>query len=337
MFKGGFKRMNQVFHEDYCKSCFAYVVNLFGSSVSVIDVDTLKVIATIPVHEFPWDVAITPNGKRAYVTTGSLTFNITDFIEVIDTKYNNVINSIPVGNEILRADPLDISITPNGKFAYISNFASNNVTVIDTRTNTVADTVISASFVRPQGVAITPNGRYVYIMNAVGDTVSVIDIKTNTVVDTIAVGHTPLDADITPDGKYVYVTNYESNSVSVICTRYNTVIDIIAVGEGPDGIVISPDGERVYVANDFGSTEEVGTVSVIDRSRNKVIDTIPVGHFPVEVALTPDGKLLFVTNLNDNTVSVIDTCKNIIIRTIFVGEGPVSVAITPVFGEDKHE
>jgi DNA-binding beta-propeller fold protein YncE len=58
---------------------FAYVANGNGNSVSVIDTDPASatfdtVVAIIPVGfspSSPIGVAITPDGKRAYVTLGS--------------------------------------------------------------------------------------------------------------------------------------------------------------------------------------------------------------------------------------------------------------------------
>ena len=62
--------------------------------------------------------------------------------------------------------------------AYITNNQSNNVSVIDTRTNEVTATVpVGAG---PWGVAVSPDGRKVYTANWYY-TVSVIDTATNAV------------------------------------------------------------------------------------------------------------------------------------------------------------
>ncbi|MFF9073853.1 YncE family protein, partial [Streptomyces sp. NPDC014872] len=47
----------------------AYVANVSSNSVSVIDTATNAVVGSpIPVGDNPLDVAVTPNGQRAYVT-----------------------------------------------------------------------------------------------------------------------------------------------------------------------------------------------------------------------------------------------------------------------------
>ncbi|MET8645927.1 cytochrome D1 domain-containing protein, partial [Streptomyces sp. NPDC004675] len=121
--------------------------------------------------------------------------------------------------------------------AYVANGGSGNVSVIDTRTNTVVATVPVGS--GPQGVASTPNGRRVYVANRGSNTVSVIDTRTNTVVATIPVGTMPLGIAITPNGRRVYVANVLSG-VSVIDTRTNTVVATVPVGGTLAGVAITP-------------------------------------------------------------------------------------------------
>src|SRR5258708_749409 len=74
--------------------------------------------------------------------------------------------------------------------AYISSNASNNVSVIDTRTNTVVGSPIPVG-AAPFGVAASPDGRFVYVANVVSNTVSVINAVTNQVSSTIQVGTAP--------------------------------------------------------------------------------------------------------------------------------------------------
>ncbi len=52
------------------------------------------------------------------------------------------------------AGPRSVAITPDGAFAYVTNFNSNDVSVIATASNTVVATVPVGTL--PTGVAITP-------------------------------------------------------------------------------------------------------------------------------------------------------------------------------------
>jgi YVTN family beta-propeller protein len=244
--------------------------------------------------------------------------------------------------------------------AYIPNSGSDNVSVIDTATNTVVATIPVGS--EPIGVAVSPDGSKVYVTNSnLGPgSVSVIDTATNTVVATIPVGSEPIGVAVSPvqrkrederergdggrrerepDGSKVYVANgavfitngtFLPGTVSVIDTAINTVVATIPVGVGPFGVAANPDGSKVYVTN----TELVPTnVSVIDTETNTVVATIPVGFGGVGpiagVAVTPDGSKLYVANTNPGGVSVIDTATNTLTATIPLSVDANAVAVTP--------
>ncbi|MGH7771978.1 MAG: YncE family protein, partial [Candidatus Binatia bacterium] len=101
--------------------------------VSVIDTQTNSVVATVNFGFLvsPTEVAITPDGTRAYVATcaseGCL--EPRGHITVIDTASNAIVATIPLGNYW----PEGIAFTPDGKRAYVADgCCSRNVYVIDT-------------------------------------------------------------------------------------------------------------------------------------------------------------------------------------------------------------
>jgi YVTN family beta-propeller protein len=218
--------------------------------------------------------------------------------------------------------------------AYIANSVSDNVSVIDTATNTVTATIPVGN--SPEGVAVSPDGSKVYVANYDSNTLSVINTATNTVTATIPVGVSPSGVAVTPDGTKVYVANEDiahpsgivgPGTVSVIATAANTVTATIPVGRAPGGVAVTPDGTKVYVANAFSNS-----VSVIDTATNTVTTTIPA-ETPAGVAVTPDGSKVYVTNsIEFGTVSVIATATDTVIATIALHAGGASaagVAVTP--------
>ena len=122
---------------------YAYVTNQDGDTVSVIDLRTDAVTATIPVGAWPTDVVLTPMDDRAYVTNLN-----SDDVSVIDTRTDAVTATIPVG-----LWPRDVAFTPEGDRAYVANQDSDTVSVIDTKTETVTSTIPVGS--DPMGLAIT--------------------------------------------------------------------------------------------------------------------------------------------------------------------------------------
>ena len=87
----------------------AYVINQRSGDMSVIDLATRTVTATVPIASILTDIAITPDGAIAYVTLPGV-----DQVFEIELATNTVTASVPVQN-----GPVDVAITPSGAFAYV--------------------------------------------------------------------------------------------------------------------------------------------------------------------------------------------------------------------------
>ncbi|MCC4769119.1 PGF-pre-PGF domain-containing protein [Methanosarcina sp. DH2] len=221
--------------------------------------------------------------------------------------------------------------SPMAQHAYVTNYDSNAVSVIDTVTNTITTVVNVGAY--PWGVAINPEGTKVYVAKADGN-VSVIDTVTNNVTATVEVGSSPYGIAVSPDGTKVYVTNngnlkFPGKTVSVIDTANNTVTATINVGNWPCGVAVSPDGTKVYVTNSSSPEVLNNSVSVIDTATNTVISTVNVGSYPTGITVNPEGTRVYVTKGSSNTVSVIDIATNKITATVDVGIIPLGVAVSP--------
>ncbi|MGW5609040.1 YVTN family beta-propeller repeat protein [Streptomyces sp. NPDC003753] len=223
---------------------------------------------------------------------------------------------------VVAPSPARAATTGN---AYVANFTSNTVTVIDTTTNTPTTTIPVG--VNPDSIAITPDNAHAYVSNRNSNTVSVIDTTTNTVSTTIT-GFTggPQGIAIAPNGLHAYVITF-AGPVYVIDTTTNMITTTITLASGADPrfLAITPDSKFVYVT-ELG----LGQVQVIDATSNSITDTIPGFIQPSGIAITPDGKFAYVADFGANAVSVIDTATNTIVAgPIPVGNGPYGLAITP--------
>ena len=193
-------------------------------------------MATIPLlfPDQPRGVAITPDGRFAYVTSAS-----SQNVLVIDTASNTVVDTVTVTTAFA---PTGIAVTPDGHFAYVAHSFTSSavprsiVSVIDTASNTVVATVPMDE--ASSGVAITPDGRFAYVTSA--DNVLVIDTARNTVVATVTVGSGPRGVAITPDGRFAYAANDSSGTVSVIDTASNTVVATVPTTLRGQGLAVSP-------------------------------------------------------------------------------------------------
>lgn len=142
----------------------------------------------------------------------------------------------------VNSSPLSALITPNGTEVYISNNASDTVSVISTATDTVIATVSVGS--KPDALAVSPDGKKVYVGQHGGD-VSVIDTATKA-VSTIPTGSPVRDLAMTPDGTKIYLA-MEFSGLKKIITSTNSVSPVESPGGCPEGVAVTPDGLFLYV------------------------------------------------------------------------------------------
>src|SRR5947199_8329272 len=107
----------------------AYVSNNGDNTVSVISLDTLDVVATIPVGRSPAFLDVAPDGSRVYVVNA---FGSTNAISVIDTATETAIATIPVGNA-----PSQLAISRDGARLYVTDSGANSISMIATVSNLV--------------------------------------------------------------------------------------------------------------------------------------------------------------------------------------------------------
>lgn len=308
-----------------------------GSQVMLGDVSgrTLSGTFIVTGHTDTPDLAVA-SIEEASVTDSTDTYTRTAYdlpSSVGDFEGENsfITRNIGDGKNIRIGDYLDIDVGDNpyqisppiNGYVYVANQGSDDVSVIELESKTVADTIDVGG--EPYGLAsvLVSGTTYLYVANINSDDVTVINTSTNEVVETIDVGVKPYY--VAAVGTKVYVTNGASNTVSVINAATNTLVDTIPVGVYPRGI--KAHGTDLYVAN-YGDPNYSGGnyISVIDSVSDSVTDTIvlPAGSDgPRGVAVL--GDTLYVTNYRSNTVSVINTATNAVSDTVDVGDGPRGV------------
>jgi len=291
---------------------YAYVSNISGNSISVVNTANMTVIATVSVPTgSPSGLAVTPDGAYVYVACQG-----TNSVAVISTAANAVVATIPVG-----ATPVQLAITPNGAQVYVVNKGANQVAVIDTASRSVTGTIAVGS--SPVAVAFNPNGSRAYVANLLGGNVSVIDTASKAVVSTFSPASGPSSITVVPNGR-IYVSNQYSNSVTVHDASGGLVTTIPGFA-APNWAAATPSGSRVFVTN--GNSSSVG---VIDTSSNTLMATVSTGSNPTSVAVSADGLNAYVTNEFAFTLSQIAVSNNTVMNTIQrVGVYPVAVAIAP--------
>jgi YVTN family beta-propeller protein len=253
---------------------YAYVADVFGESVSVIETGLRRKVGEIEGGNEPFGIAISPDGKYAYVTDRG-----SKEVSVISTATKEVVKTIPVGE-----GPTGVAISPTGKFAYVTDHGDGEVEVIDTATMTVSAAPIKVGE-GPAGVEFTPGGT-AYVVDETGKEISAINTATRKVTGIpLSESGPPRGIIISPDGTEAFVVGTETGPISVIDTTTNKITGEIKVEGKPEEVAFAANGETVYVTE-----KEPNQVQAINVESGKVAGSpIPLpGVFPTGIALTPD-------------------------------------------------
>lgn len=311
-----------------------FVADEESNTVSILDAASFKKIAAVPVGREPHNVQISPDGKLAWVTNngeqampgmgkgGHAAMSSGGEVWAIDTASHAVVAKIPVGKH-----PAHVVLTPDGRFAYVTNGGENTVSVVDTGARRVAATIPVGAY--PHGIRISPDGREAYVANLKGGSVSVIDIRENKEAAQIPVGKGPAQTGFAPDGRLAFVSLSQENKVALIDPAARKVLKKISVGTVPIQIYPTPDGRTLLVANQGTKQKPGTTVSVIDLTASKVVNTVRTGPGAHGVVVDREGRYAYVSNIYENSVSVLDVKSARVVASVRVGAGPNGISVTP--------
>jgi YVTN family beta-propeller protein len=158
----------------------AYVANLVGQTVSVVDLEKGVVIDTIASPEkYPFNVLVSPKGLRAFVANV-----MGNTIIEIDTTTNKVISTITTAR-----GPNGMTFTPDGDNILITNVYAGRMQAY----NLSAKVVSEGSFVGllPGFIRLAPDGLKGIFVRPYGRQVSIFDGTTMQVIQNIETGIGP--------------------------------------------------------------------------------------------------------------------------------------------------
>ncbi|MFB6146191.1 MAG: hypothetical protein ABEJ08_00705 [Halobacteriaceae archaeon] len=194
-----------------------------------------------------------------------------------------------VDNEKGGPGPCDITVGPDGKYAYVPDIFSDTLTVLDVPSFEIVaqpsvDPVGEADSVRPWMGTVSWDGSLLTVENNEGDhgTESIWDVSdpenpTELVRLTADddLGGLPLTSEITPDNSTAYVFTPSSKDVTVVDLQNREVTGRIDLGGKAFVGTWGPSREKLYVP--VMSSNEV---KVIEAGASEVSTTVGVGAKP---------------------------------------------------------
>jgi PQQ-dependent catabolism-associated beta-propeller protein len=229
--------------------------------------------------------------------------------------------------------------------AYVTNEGSEELTVIDTRTDSAVATIPVGT--RPRGVRVSRDGKTIFVAlsgsprcpptmpdeeceklkaDKSKDGVAVVDAATRKVTRVLPGGSDPETFDISRDGATLFVSNEDAGTASIVDIASGKIRSSVTVGKEPEGVRVHPDGNTVWIT---GETDH--NVTIVDTRSGKVVGQIEVGRRPRSIAFTPDGTRAYVTSEVDGTVWVVDVAgrRKLKVITMPAGSKPMDAEAAP--------
>jgi 6-phosphogluconolactonase len=271
----------------------------------------------------PWGVAVDPTGRFAYVTNVSDGSTFAYPTHVASTTASGSVSAyaIDARSGALRQvkgspfasggiEPWEMTVGPAGKFAYVTNFYSDNVCVyaIDAKSGALTQGSPFGTGADPAEVTVDPSARFAYVANGGDESVSAYTINRSGVLTQVqgspfGAGSYPWGVVVDPPDRFAYVTNFDSGSVSAytINARSGVLTQVqgspFAAGSGAFGVAIDPTEPFLYVVNERSDSVSAYRIS----TSSGVLTQVPGSPFaagadPYGVAIDPSGKFAYVAN-----------------------------------------
>jgi YVTN family beta-propeller protein len=238
---------------------------------------------------------------------------------------------------------------PAGELAYVTNEDSQELTIIDTRTDSVVATIPVGT--RPRGVRVAPDGRTVFVAlsgspkcppsmpdeeceklkaDKSKDGIAVVDVAARKVTRVLPGGSDPEAFDISLDGSTLFVSNEDVDSATIVDVASGKVRLGVPVGREPEGVRLQPGGSVVWIT---GETDH--NLTLLDTKTGKVMGKVAVGKRPRDLAFNKDGTRAYATSEIDGTVWVIDVPSRKTVKVIRLPKDskPMGVVVSP---DDKR-
>ncbi|WP_373527320.1 beta-propeller fold lactonase family protein [Nostoc sp.] len=239
------------------------------------------------------------------------------------------------------ANANSVTVSPDGKFLYVSGYSDSAVEVFARDAQTGKLTFVEVQqdginsvdgLANPTFVTVSPDGKFLYASGYFNSAVVVFMRDTSTGKLTfveVQKDDTPgidglsgvSSVTVSPDNKFLYATGVDDSAVAVFALDDTTgkltfvevqqdgvgVVDGLA---GAESVTVSPDGKFLYAA---GYEDSAVAVFVRDATTGKLI-FVEVQKDGVGVVdgldgvnsliVSPDGKFLYAAGYNDSAVAV---------------------------------
>jgi len=295
--------------------------------LALVDPATEKVLVKLPTGRGPHEVAVSPDGRMAYVSNFGR-YSVYPAGDTLHDKASNTITVIDLVNRKVKTTfdlgthtgPHGMVVSHDGKIVWATTETPQAVLELDSSTGKILH-VWNTTQDRSHMIVTTPKETKFYVTNTVSGSVSVIDRSTGE-AKVIVTGPGTEGIAISPDGKEVWAASRADAKISIIATATDTIVaSFSSGGKSPKRMDFTPDGSQVWVTNS-GS----GETTVFDARSHELVASISTSKDPSGVSISPDGRRAYVTNSAANVLTFVDVATRKILSTMQIGTDPDGIA-----------
>ena len=281
-----------------------------AGALAIVDPASEKILGRVPTVKDPHEVAVTPDGRTAFVASpsqGIAVIDVTAMKEIrrLDIEPGSAPHDVlfaggklyftAEGHKVIgRYDPATnkmdwhfgigqdgshmLVLSKDMNTLFTPNRGSNSVSMIE---GVLAGppkwrvTAIPVPGKAPEGIDLSPDGREIWTATRADGGVSIIDVASKKVTQTLNLGMKDANRlKFTPDGR-VLILDGEISTLLVLDAATRKEIKRIRVApadSGDGGIYVMPDGSRAYLG-----LRDDHSVAVVDLKTLEVASRIAMG------------------------------------------------------------
>ena len=313
------------------------VANKAEATVSLIDLGSGNVVATLATGEGPHEIGISPDGRYALVTNYGTRDRGGNSLTLIDIPAAGVVKTIDLGDygrphgvewlddesaavtveaskalivvdvgreKVTQSIGTDqeishmVALDPERGRAYTANIGSGSVTVLDLGKGTRETNITTGD--GAEGIAVSASGEHIWVTNRGADTITILDADTLKPAGEIGSEGFPIRATATPRGQ-VLVTRARAGDLAIYDAANFEELRVVSFD------LESMDVEERLFGDRFGDS------------------SVPIG-----VIADDKGDVAWVAHANADVITEIDLATGEITRMLRAGKEPDGMGFSPL-------
>lgn len=314
------------------------VANKAEATVSLVDLASGKVAATLPVGNGPHEVAVSPDGRLALIANYGTGPQPGSTLTLIDVPAAKVVKTIDLG---AYRRPHGMVFLGNNR-ALITSEASKSLLEVNIQSGKVVRSLRTGQEISHM-VAGTPDGSRAFVANIRSGSITAFDLKARKKIADVQTGAGAEGIAVTPDGRQVWVTNREADTVAVVDASSLKIVKIIEAAAFPIRAEVTPDGKRVLVSLAKSGDLAVFSTAEPALERRVKLEAAPAADragrlmtqfgdssLPIGIEIAPDGRRAYVAHANADQISIVDLAEGKRVGFLTAGKEPDGMGMSPL-------